>query len=163
VKNGAPIDCWRMSIRYLRMIFPANPQNWKALQVRCRPARQRPIDADGRNRPSFLFGLEIRCWRHEPVQRGKDRRLTDTPGTFSGSEERQGHKSLTYNRLGVARPAGLEPATSWFVAQPVSELIHSRPWKYGVGCHVAWPREACKERLFWKTLQGLARGTARNL
>jgi len=61
---------------------------------------------------------------------------------------------------GVARPTGFEPVAFGSGGYPERKLVHSRPRNYGVGCHLARPPEACKMRVFWKTLRVLASGVS---
>jgi hypothetical protein len=56
----------------------------------------------------------------------------------------------------VARPAGLEPATSWFVASTRSKLNCSRPCRIRVGCDPSWRPVAPCTRAFWNFLQVVA-------
>src|SRR5450759_1528813 len=61
----------------------------------------------------------------------------------------------------VARPAGLEPATSWFVARTRSKLNCSRPCKIWVCCHPSWRPVAPCKRVFWNFLRVVASGVGR--
>ncbi len=93
-----------------------------------------------------------RCLARSSRLRGEDGNL---PGRADSQERR-----LAEFLGKMARPAGLEPAASWFVGHQRSKPDRSRPQKTWVGCHATWRLALARMRVFRKFLQVLASAIA---